>query len=99
MTPGSVTTRPDLLARWSWRVKARHTVDDRLILSHATFYRPSVGTASDFTISSTSAVAYQLRESVALTVSFVDNYDSEARGRGAESNNDGQVLVGVLATF
>ena len=31
--------------------------------------------------------------------SFVDSYDSEAELRGARSNNDGQIFVGVVGTF
>ncbi len=87
------------LARWSSRFKARHAFDDRLSFTHETYYRPSVRSASDFNVASSSAIAYQLRESVSLTFSFVDSYDSEARRRGANSNNDGQILAGVLARF
>jgi hypothetical protein len=36
---------------------------------------------------------------LALQASFLDNYDSEARDRGARSNNDGELLFGLAATF
>ena len=40
-----------------------------------------------------------LTSTVALTATFHDTYDSEARSRGAVSNNDGQMLFGVRAEF
>jgi hypothetical protein len=35
----------------------------------------------------------------AFKTTFHDTYDSEARGRGARSDNDGQILSGVRAEF
>jgi len=34
-----------------------------------------------------------------MTLSFLDDYDTEAEARGARSNNAGQIVVGVLATL
>ena len=96
----SDTTIPtDRVARWSWRVKTEHKVHDQLSLSHVTFYAPVVNAPSDYTIASTSVGAYSINAAVAFTLTFTDNYDAQARLRGAPSNNDGALLFGVRGTF
>ena len=40
-----------------------------------------------------------MTELVNLKVTYLDNYDSEARGRGAKSNYDGQLVLGIAAEF
>lgn len=87
------------VARWSWRIKTDHKVHERLSLSHVTFYAPVVNKISEYTITSTSVGAYSMTKSVAFTVTFTDNYDAQARLRGAPSNNDGAFLFGVRSTF
>ncbi|HEX7123205.1 MAG TPA: DUF481 domain-containing protein, partial [Gemmatimonadaceae bacterium] len=87
------------LTRWSWRGRLRHQFDDRLRFSHVTFWRPSIGGGGSFLIQSNSELSYQLNESVSFSVLFVDNYDSEARSRGARVYNDGQVLFGVATRW
>lgn len=90
----------ETLARWSTRVRARRSwADDRLKLSHETFYRPELAAPSDFTLTTTTSVSFQLNDVVALKVTFVDNYDTEATGRGARTNNDGQLFFSVLSSF
>jgi len=96
----SDTTIPvESVARWSWRVKSEHKVHDHLSVSHVTFYAPVVNAPGDYTITSTSVGAYSLSESVALTLTFIDNYDSQARFRGAPANNDGSLLFGIRSAF
>jgi len=46
-----------------------------------------------------SSLAFRLSEVVSLKVSVRDNFDSQAKKRGAVSNNDGRVLFSVLAAF
>lgn len=90
----------ELLARWSARLRARRSLaEDRLTLSHETFYGPEFSHFSDFTLTTTTSAAYQLNQVVALKLTFVDNYDSEAVGRGARTNNDGQLFFSVLSSF
>jgi hypothetical protein len=36
---------------------------------------------------------------MAVQLSFVDAYDTEAEARGARSNNDGQIFFSLAATF
>jgi hypothetical protein len=64
-----------------------------------TFYQPQVNRVSRYTIRSTTTVAADLTSRTALTLTFSDLYDSESRGRGARTNNDGQLLFGVSAAF
>ena len=86
-------------ARYSARYRLDRKVDDRVTFSLLTFYRPEFRALHRFTSSANVAVTYKLAKALALKVSFVDNYDSEARGRGARNNNDGDALFGLVATF
>ena len=96
----SDTTIPvESVGRWSWRVKTEHKVHDDLSLSHVTFYAPIVDAMDQYTITSTSVAAYALNSSVALTLTFTDNYASQARLRGAPANNDGALLFGIRSAF
>lgn len=99
--PNRQATDPDVtsFARWSSRARVRHRFDERLDARHETFYRPRVGAVDSFTLTSTTALGFKVRESTALTVSYLANYDSEAIARGARSNDDGQFLFGVKTTF
>jgi hypothetical protein len=83
------------VGRWSLRVKLDGKQDDRLSFSHVTFYQPVVDDASRYLVISTSQAAYSLTTALAVTLSLTERFDSEARGRGARSNHDGALLVGV----
>lgn len=87
------------LTRWSWRARVRHAFDDRLRVSHVTFWRPSVRTTTRFVVLSTTELEYRLTRVVALTLSLLDSYDSEAVRRGARTYNDGQLLFGLMASW
>lgn len=86
-------------ARYSARYRLERKVDDRVTFSLLTFYRPEFHALHRFTSTANIAATYRLAKALALKMSFVDNYDSEARGRGARSNNDGDILFGLVATF
>ena len=86
-------------ARYSARYRLERKVDDKVTLSLLTFYRPEFKALHRFTSSVNIGATYRLAKALALKASFVDNYDSEARGRGARSNNDGDVLFCLMATF
>jgi len=92
-------TADQTLWRWSWRVKGSRRMGERMTVSHVTFYRPVIDAPSRYTITTNTSVALGLTERMGLSLSLVDNYDSEARQRGAPSNNDGQFLVGLQADF
>jgi hypothetical protein len=95
----SVGLPTERLRRWSLRGRARRALDDRLRASHVTFWRPSVRRASDFLILSTTELEYGVTSSINLTLTFLDNYDSEAVRRGARTYNDGQLLFGLGASW
>lgn len=86
-------------ARWSGRARFRHQFDSRLMLSHTTFWQPRVSDLEIFTVNSTSELSFAIRQSTSITISYLALYDSAARGRGAQSNNDAQVLLGVKSGF
>jgi hypothetical protein len=86
-------------ARYSARYRFERKVDDRVAFSLITFYRPELDALHRFTSTANIAATYKLAKALALKASFIDNYDSDARGRGARSNNDGDVLFGLVATF
>jgi len=90
---------PTSVARWSWRAKFERRLADRLSVSHVTFYAPIVNAPAQYTIVSTSVGNVALTQAVGLTLTFTDNYDSQARLRGAPTNNDGSLLFGIRATF
>lgn len=98
--PASSSVDDDLLARWSFRARARRSWQEgRLTFESQSSYRPQFDHWSDFTFTATSSLAFKLSEIVSLKVTFVDNYDSEAESRGARTNNDGQVFVSLLSSF
>lgn len=85
--------------RWSLRPRLRRQLSPTVRLSHVTFYQPAVDRPGRFTAETTTVLASALRAGLDLTVTLRDRYDSEARGRGARSNHDGQLLLGVAARF
>lgn len=86
-------------ARWSGRARFRHQFDARLKLSHTTFWQPRVSDLQIYTVNSASELSFAVRQSTSITISYLSQYDSAARGRGAQSNNDAQILLGVKSGF
>jgi len=90
----------ELQARWSVRSRARRAFDeDRLALAAEALYVPAFDDPGDFTFRGATSLSFALSSVVSLKVSFVDEYDSGARGRGARTNNDGQLLFSILSRF
>lgn len=88
------------LARWSARFRIRRTFgDERMTFNSENSYQPVFNTLNDYTFSSKNSLSYELTRVIALRLSFVDNYDSGARTRGARTNNDGQLIFSVLSRF
>jgi len=84
--------------RWSLRARTRRRVGP-MKFSHVTFYQPSVADERRFTISSTSTLGIDVTKAIALNATLDLNYDSEARGRGAAKNTDGQLTFGIRTSF
>ena len=97
--PPTVPDETETLLRWSARGRYRRQMNERVRVSHETFYAPVANDFGRFTITSTTSVAIRLARYANLNVSFIDSYDSEARSRGARSYNDGQLVLGILTAF
>jgi hypothetical protein len=91
----TVALPTERVTRWSLRGRVRHAFDDRVRVSHVTFWQPRVGETARFLVRSTTDLEYRLTRAVALSLSLQDNYDSEAVRRGARTYNDGQLLFGI----
>jgi hypothetical protein len=90
----------DARARWSLRFRYRRQLTHTLYFSHVTFYQPGVRLPlAQYTIDATTAVEASITSVVSLTATLRDRYDSEARQRGADSDNDGNFLFGLRAHF
>ena len=100
VTAPTDTTRTEMVyARYSARYRLERKLADKVGLTVLTFYRPEFHALHRYTASANVGVTYRLVSALGLKATFVDNYDSEARGRGARSNNDGDILFGLAATF
>lgn len=87
------------VTRWSARARVQHGLDQRLKVTHVTSWRPRVRTTGDFVVLSTSEARYALTRALNVSTSLLVNHDSEATSRGARVNTDGQLLLGVGATW
>lgn len=86
--------------RWSLRARWRRRLTSMVRLTHVTLYQPTIDAPlARATAESTTVLAVDLRQGMALTATLRDRFDSEARRRGARSNHDGQLLFGVRTTF
>jgi hypothetical protein len=87
------------LARGNSAFKLRRAFNDRVTFTSETSYQPALTESGDYTITSLNTLKTALARFAALTLSFRDNYDSQAVLRGARVKNDGEILVGLLTTF
>ena len=87
------------LARGSSTFKLRRAFNERVTFTSETAYQPALTESGDYTITSTNTLKSALARFAALTLTFRDNYDSQAVLRGARVKNDGEILVGLLTTF
>ena len=90
--PGSVVAWRN---RWSLRFRVRQHLTPIVSVSHTTFYQPTIGRLNRFTVNTVTSLDTKLAAKLALSLSVEERYDSEARARGATSNSDGQLLLGV----
>jgi hypothetical protein len=73
--------------------------DGRVRFESDTTFEPEASDIAVYTLTSRNSIAFQLNERMAVQLSFVDAYDTEAEARGARSNNDGQIFFSLAATF
>lgn len=95
---GAGVQRSQLL-RLSNRIRFRNQFTDRMNVDHVTLIRPQIDDWSNFLGSSQTSLGYLLSSRTSLRLSFQNDYDSGSRARGARSNHNGQMLVGVAAKF
>lgn len=88
-------SEPTRTARLSGRLRALRELESGVRFSLTTFYQPSLEDFDDYLVDVAASVAYPLGERLALSVSFLDQYDSRAVDRGAPENNEGTVIVGL----
>ncbi len=97
---GGVTPDDVSLVRWSSNVRIRRSYfEDRLTLDSDNAYQPVFDSFNNFNFRSRNSVSYGLSEAVALRLSYLTEYDSGAKGRGARTNQDGQVQMTVVVRF
>ena len=82
------------VGRWSLRANFNRR-NDRASFTHVTSYQPRITRMGDVLVTTVTQFAYTLSGAITATVSITDTYDSVARERGARSNTDGQLLVGL----
>ena len=102
LTATSVSGEPnpdELIARWSARLRATHELTDRMDFRSETFYRPAFDAFGEFTFSTSTSIGFRAASFLQLRLTFQDNYDSEARARGARTNNEGEVVIGLASEF
>lgn len=97
--PPDVPDETETLLRWSARGRYRRQMNERVRVTHETFYAPVTNDFDRYTITSTTSIAIRLAQHADLNFSFIDNYDSEAKKRGARANNDGQLVLGIATAF
>ncbi len=86
--------------RWTSQAKYRRSFsDDRAVFQAGVDYSPKFQQVDDFTVRAESSIAFRVSEVLSLKFSVRDNFDNQAKARGAVSNNDGRVLFSVLAAF
>lgn len=95
---GAGVQRSQLL-RLSNRLRFRNQFTDKMNFDHVTLIRPQIDDWSNFLGSSQTSIGYLLSSRTSLRLSFQNDYDSQSRSRGARSNHNGQMLVGVAAKF
>jgi len=85
---------------WSARFKLSRTFNEgRIKFDTDSTWEPTALGLSVFTFTSRNSVAFQVSQRIAISLSFVDSYDTRSQERGAKSNNDGQIFFSLVSTF
>jgi len=89
----------DGLARYSARMRAQHQLNGKASVSLETFFQPELRELDAYLYNSSATLQYRMTEVLRLQFSYRDSYDTGAELRGARSNYDGQLVVGIGAEF
>lgn len=96
----SALANPDFSVwRWSARLRTRRKVTRGMELLADLYYRPLVAEVSRYTLEASGTATFPLATTVGLVVRWRHLYDSEATLRGARSNSDGTINVGLRLEF
>ena len=87
------------LARGVSSLRLRRELSPRIAFTSETGYEPALTESGDYTIQSMNTFKVRLARFAALSFSVRDNYDSRSIARGARTNNDVELLMGILTTF
>lgn len=87
------------LARGVSSLRLRRELTPRVAFASETAYEPALTESGDYTIQSVNTLKVRLARFAALSFSVRDNYDSRSVARGARTNNDVELLMGILTTF
>ncbi len=88
-----------VLARGFTSLRMRRDVSSRIAATSETSWEPALTTGGDYTIQSVTALKIRLASFAGLTLMVRDHYDSKSVERGARTNNDVELMVGLLTTF
>lgn len=90
----------ETVGRWSGGFELRRALSDgRLVFESDTEFRPELAALDSYTLTTQNSLAFKLSEILSLKLSLIDSYDSEAEARGADTNNDGQLVFSLLSSF
>jgi hypothetical protein len=87
------------LARGYSGLRLRRELTSRVSFTSESSYEPALTEGGDYTIKTVNAFKVKLARFAGLTFLFRDNYDSKSISRGARTNNDVELLMGILTTF
>lgn len=87
------------LSRYSARFRVRRALSGRAAAQLETFFQPEVGNLSEYLYNTTATLEFRMTDILGLRFSYRDSYDTGAELRGARSNYDGQLVLGVGAEF
>lgn len=87
------------LSRYSVRFRVRHALNGRAAAQLETFFQPEVGDMSAYLYNTSATLEYRMTDVLGLRFSYRDSYDTGAELRGARSNYDGQLVLGLGVEF
>ena len=79
-------------------LRFRREFSERISFMSENGYQPALRAFDRYTFNSDNSLRFKMSRRMSFSFSLRDSYDSEAKLRGARTNNDGEFVVGVLTT-
>ena len=79
-------------------LRVRREFSDRVSFTSESGYQPALRAFDRYTFNSDNSLRFKMSKHMSFSFSLRDSFDSEAKLRGARTNNDGEFVVGVLTT-